>query len=72
MLVPTLIFVIGLALGVLPLALSTGQPGREIQGPMAIVILGGLITSTLASLILLPALAWKYGRRPERAGEQPA
>ncbi len=52
-------------LGVLPLALSSGQAGREIQGPMAIVILGGLITSTIASLVLLPALAWRYGRSPE-------
>lgn len=49
-------------LGVLPLAVSTGQAGREIQGPMAIVILGGLVTSTVASLILLPALTWRYGR----------
>jgi Cu/Ag efflux pump CusA len=53
------------ALGVLPLAIQTGQAGREIQGPMAIVILGGLLTSTLASLILLPALAWRYGRPPK-------
>ena len=52
-------------LGVLPLAISTGQPGREIQGPMAVVILGGLITSTIASLVLLPSLAWRYGRAPE-------
>ena len=51
-------------LGVLPLAISTGQAGREIQGPMAVVILGGLITSTVASLVLLPALAWRYGRAP--------
>ena len=54
-------------LGVLPLALSSGQAGREIQGPMAVVILGGLITSTIASLVLLPALAWRYGRAPIRA-----
>jgi CzcA family heavy metal efflux pump len=51
-------------LGVLPLAISTGQAGREIQGPMAIVILGGLVTSTIASLMLLPALVWRYGRAP--------
>ncbi len=50
------------ALGLLPLALQTGQAGREIQGPMAIVILGGLITSTIMSLILLPALIWNYWR----------
>jgi Cu/Ag efflux pump CusA len=55
------------ALGLLPLALETGQPGREIQGPMAIVILGGLVTSTVMSLFLLPSLIWKFGRPPKRA-----
>jgi Cu/Ag efflux pump CusA len=52
--------VTGLAL--LPLALGSGDPGREIEGPMAIVILGGLITSTLLSLFVLPTLALRYGR----------
>ena len=61
---PILMTALVTGLGVLPLAVSTGQPGREIQGPMAIVILGGLITSTIASLVLLPALAWRFGRRP--------
>jgi Cu/Ag efflux pump CusA len=61
---PILMTALVTGLGVLPLALATGQAGREIQGPMAIVILGGLITSTIASLILLPALAWRYGRAP--------
>lgn len=42
--------------------LETGQAGREIQGPMAIAILGGLITSTLLSLIVLPALIWRFRR----------
>lgn len=59
---PILMTALVAGLGVLPLALSSGQAGREIQGPMAIVILGGLVTSTLASLVLLPALAWRYGR----------
>ena len=36
-------------------------PGREIEGPMAIVILGGLITSTLLNLLVLPTLALRYG-----------
>jgi Cu/Ag efflux pump CusA len=36
--------------------------GREIEGPMAIVILGGLITSTALNLLVLPALALRYGR----------
>lgn len=63
---PILMTALVTALGVLPLAIQTGQAGREIQGPMAIVILGGLITSTIASLIVLPALVWRYGRSPHR------
>lgn len=61
---PILMTALVTGLGVLPLAISTGQAGREIQGPMAIVILGGLITSTVASLVVLPSLAWRYGRAP--------
>ncbi|HKV74780.1 MAG TPA: efflux RND transporter permease subunit [Gemmatimonadales bacterium] len=58
--------VTGLAL--LPLAIGSGDPGREIEGPMAIVILGGLVTSTLLSLFVLPVLALalgRFGARPE-------
>jgi CzcA family heavy metal efflux pump len=61
---PILMTALVTALGVLPLAIQTGQAGREIQGPMAIVILGGLITSTIASLMVLPVLVWRYGRAP--------
>jgi len=50
------------ALALLPLAIGSGDPGREIEGPMAIVILGGLTTSTLLSLLVLPTLALRYGR----------
>jgi len=49
-------------LGLLPLAIGSGDPGREIEGPMAIVILGGLITSTALNLLVLPTLALRYGR----------
>jgi len=63
---PILMTALVTGLGVLPLALQSGQAGREIQGPMAVVILGGLITSTIASLLLLPALAWRYGRPPAK------
>ena len=65
---PILMTALVTALGVLPLAIQTGQAGREIQGPMAIVILGGLITSTIASLVLLPSLIWRYGRAPRPDG----
>ena len=61
---PILMTALVTALGVLPLAIQTGQAGREIQGPMAIVILGGLITSTIASLVVLPSLIWRFGRPP--------
>ena len=52
--------VTGLAL--LPLALGSGEPGREIEGPMAVVILGGLLTSMALNLLVLPILALRYGR----------
>jgi len=65
---PILMTALVTALGVLPLAIQTGQAGREIQGPMAIVILGGLITSTIASLVVLPSLIWRYGRAPRSVG----
>jgi Cu/Ag efflux pump CusA len=49
-------------LGLLPLAIGSGNSGREIEGPMAIVILGGLITSTILNLLVLPTLALRYGK----------
>jgi CzcA family heavy metal efflux pump len=49
-------------LGLLPLAVGMNAPGREIEGPMALVILGGLVTSTALNLLVLPTLAWRYGR----------
>jgi CzcA family heavy metal efflux pump len=61
-LMPILITAIVTALGLLPLALGSGEAGREIEGPMAIVILGGLITSTILNLLILPTLALRYGR----------
>lgn len=68
---PILMTALVTALGLAPLALETGQAGREIQGPMALVILGGLITSTLMSLLLLPALIWRFGRSPKSDPDNP-
>lgn len=45
----------------LPLALASGQPGSEIQAPMAIVILCGLITSTALNMVVVPALYLRFG-----------
>ncbi len=61
-LAPILMTALVTALGLLPLALGSGDPGREIEGPMAIVILGGLVTSTALNLLILPSLALRYGR----------
>jgi Cu/Ag efflux pump CusA len=61
-LMPILMTAAVTALGLLPLALGTGEAGREIEGPMAIVILGGLATSTALNLLVLPTLALRYGR----------
>jgi Cu/Ag efflux pump CusA len=61
-LLPILMTATVTALGVLPLALGSEKPGREIEGPMAIIILGGLFTSTVLNLLVLPSLALRYGR----------
>jgi CzcA family heavy metal efflux pump len=61
-LAPILMTALVTALGLLPLALGSGAPGREIEGPMAIVILGGLFTSTALNLLVLPGLALRYGK----------
>ncbi len=61
-LIPILMTAIVTALGLAPLAIGAGEAGREIEGPMAIVILGGLVTSTALNLLVLPVLAWKYAR----------
>jgi len=61
-LIPILMTALVTALGLLPLALGSGEAGREIEGPMAIVILGGLVTSTLLNLLALPVLALRYGK----------
>jgi CzcA family heavy metal efflux pump len=60
-LTPILMTSIVTGLGILPLAIGMDEPGREIQGPMAIVILGGLVTSMALNLIVLPTLALRYG-----------
>jgi len=49
-------------LGLMPLALGTGEPGREIEGPMATIIVGGLATSTLLNLLVLPTILLHFGR----------
>jgi Cu/Ag efflux pump CusA len=54
--VPILMTALAAGLGLLPLAISGNKPGYEVEYPMAIVILGGLLTSTVLNLIVLPVL----------------
>ncbi|MHB1698607.1 MAG: efflux RND transporter permease subunit [Acidobacteriaceae bacterium] len=61
-LAPILMTALVTALGLLPLAIGSGAAGQEIEGPLAIVILGGLITSTALNLLVLPTLALRFGR----------
>ena len=71
-LIPILMTALVTARALLPLALTSGAPGNEIEGPMAIVILGGLITSTLLNLLVLPTLALRYGRFERDTLAEPA
>jgi len=61
-LTPILMTSLVTALGLLPLAVGMDDPGREVEGPMALVILGGLLTSMALNLLVLPALALHFGR----------
>jgi Cu/Ag efflux pump CusA len=68
-LVPIAMTALATALALVPLALSAGEPGSEIQAPMAIVILAGLLSSTVLNMLVLPALYLRYGElgRHDRA-----
>jgi len=70
-LVPILMTALVTALGLLPLAIGSNAPGQEIEGPLAVVILGGLITSTALNLLVLPTLALHFGRFEQRSVREP-
>ncbi len=60
-LAPILMTAVTAALGLLPLGLALGQPGSEIQAPMALVILTGLASSTALNMVVVPALLHRWG-----------
>jgi heavy metal efflux system protein len=60
---PVLTTALVAALGFVPMALATGT-GAEVQRPLATVVIGGLVTATLATLLALPALYLRFGGRP--------
>jgi len=60
---PILMTALTTALALLPIVIGGNRPGQEIEHPMAIVILGGLFTSTALNLLFLPTLYWKFGKK---------
>ena len=69
-LVPILMTAAVTALGLLPLALGLHQPGQEIEGPMAVTVLGGLLSSTLLNLVVLPGLAEHFGGPKKKSAQR--
>lgn len=66
-LAPILMTALATGLALVPLAVTGNRPGHEIEHPMAVVILGGLVTSTVLNLFLLPALYLAFGKSRRRS-----
>jgi Cu/Ag efflux pump CusA len=61
-LVPILMTALAAGLALVPIALSMGEAGSEIQAPMALVILFGLASSTVLNMVVVPVLYARFGR----------
>ena len=68
-LAPILMTAVTAALGLVPLALALGEPGAEIQAPMALVILLGLVSSTALNMVVVPALLARWGGGTEAGAD---
>jgi Cu/Ag efflux pump CusA len=66
-LAPILMTALATGLALLPIVISGNKPGHEIEHPLAVVILGGLITSTLLNLFLMPTLYLRFGAAKGRS-----
>ena len=63
---PILMTALTAALALIPLAVGGDKPGNEIQSPMAIVILGGLLSSTLLNIFIIPSVYYVIQKRKEK------
>jgi HME family heavy-metal exporter len=63
-LTPVLMTALVAAFALTPLLLAADAPGKEILHPVAVVIFGGLISSTLLDTLLTPVLFWRFGEKP--------
>jgi len=70
-LVPILMTALTAALALIPIVLAAGEPGNEIQAPMSAVILGGLTSSTLLNLLVIPPLFARFASRAAPATDRP-
>ena len=61
-LAPIMMTALATALAIVPLAVAGSIPGHEIEHPMALVILGGLLTATLVNLFIIPSLYLRFGK----------
>ncbi len=69
-LVPVLMTALAAGIGLIPLVLAADQPGKEILHPVAVVIVGGLVTSTLLGLGVTPTVFYTFGRKAAQVAVQ--
>jgi len=71
-LAPIMMTALATGLALVPLVVAGSIPGHEIEHPMAIVILGGLVTATLINLFVLPSLYLAFGKSKRDRQSEPA